>query len=65
MIDRLGSLGTPGTALPVSPARVAPAEGERSFKDILSESIENVNKLQREADGVLARHGLLAGVSAG
>jgi flagellar hook-basal body complex protein FliE len=56
MIERLGSVGTPGTALPVTPVRVAPAEGERSFKEILQDSIENVNRLQREADGVLAKH---------
>lgn len=29
---------------------VSGAEGERSFKDILSESIENVNQLQKDAD---------------
>jgi flagellar hook-basal body complex protein FliE len=57
MIDRLGSVGPAGAPLlpPQAPA-VGPAEGERSFKDILKDSIENVNRLQREADGVLARH---------
>jgi flagellar hook-basal body complex protein FliE len=57
MIERLGGLGAPGTAaIPSSTPRVAPAEGERSFKDILTDSIQNVNQLQREADGVLAKH---------
>jgi flagellar hook-basal body complex protein FliE len=57
MIDRLGGLGAPGAAsLPSAAPRVAPAEGERSFKEILQDSIENVNRLQREADGVLAKH---------
>ena len=30
-------------------ARVAPVEGERSFKEILQTSIEDVNRLQEEA----------------
>ncbi len=32
-----------------------PAEGERSFKEILKSSIEDVNRLQQEADQVLEK----------
>jgi len=57
MIERLGAAGSMGTpSISPSAPRVAPAEGERSFKEILKDSIENVNRLQRDADGVLARH---------
>jgi len=57
MIDGIGSLGaTPGSFAsgPVrSPERV---DGERSFKEILKDSIENVNRLQKEADGMLEKY---------
>ena len=43
---------------PVGPGpagKTGPVEGERSFQEILKESIENVNKLQLEADQVLEK----------
>ena len=36
-------------------AKSGPAEGERSFKEILQDSIASVNRLQQEADQVLAK----------
>ena len=45
-----GPLG-PGPAA----AQSGPAEGERSFKEILQDSIASVNKLQQEADQVLEK----------
>jgi flagellar hook-basal body complex protein FliE len=40
---------------PVPPGQTGPAEGERSFKEILQDSIDRVNKLQVEADQVLEK----------
>src|SRR5262245_18598769 len=57
MMDGIRPLGpTPGAAgvgAFRAPERV---EGERSFKDILKDSIESVNRLQKEADGVLEKY---------
>ena len=46
MIERLGAAGSMGTPS-ISPTVpwVALAEGERSFKEILKDSIQNVNRL--------------------
>jgi flagellar hook-basal body complex protein FliE len=46
----IGPLGGPG-----QPGKAELAEGERSFKDILQDSIENVNRLQKEADVMLEK----------
>ena len=40
------------------PARPDAVEGDRSFKDMLKDSIESVNKLQQEADQVLEQYAL-------
>ncbi len=57
MIDGIGPLGParlPAGATPLGrPDRV---EGERSFKEILKDSIESVNHLQLEADRVLEQY---------
>ena len=45
--------GQPGEiGKPLSPS---PAPGEKSFKDILSESIDHVNQLQKDADLTLEK----------
>ncbi|GEM_PF-1304232 len=56
MVDKIGS-ATPGTPAsgPTPPSKSAPTEGERSFKEILKESIESVNQLQQEADLTLEK----------
>lgn len=56
MVDKISgpTPGTPATG-PTPPSKPAPAEGERSFKDILKESIESVNKLQADADLTLEK----------
>ena len=36
--------------------KAAPVEGERAFKDILKESIDSVNSLQKEADVMLEKY---------
>ena len=41
---------------PQAPASTPPAEGERSFKTILKDSIQSVNQLQVQADQVLERY---------
>ncbi|HYE99368.1 MAG TPA: flagellar hook-basal body complex protein FliE [Planctomycetota bacterium] len=53
-VNGLSPLQAPSTTGPA--ARIAPVEGERSFKEILQTSIEDVNRLQKEADGVLAQY---------
>jgi flagellar hook-basal body complex protein FliE len=59
MIDGLGPLGPmpapPGAGPVRTPERV---EGGRTFKEILKDSIESVNRLQKEADGVLEKYSL-------
>ena len=46
-VGPIGPLKGPNPAQPPQPGRV---EGERSFQDILKESIDQVNNLQKEAD---------------
>jgi flagellar hook-basal body complex protein FliE len=44
---------------PVAPGlapKAAPVEGERSFKEILQDSLGSVNQLQKEADQVLEKY---------
>lgn len=57
MMDGIGAVGPlRGPVGPVGPSKAgaaAPAEGERSFKTILKDSIQDVNRLQVEADQVL------------
>src|SRR5689334_12622820 len=57
MIDKIGGLGPlrggAGPGLAAKPGRV---EGERSFKEILQDSIQSVNQLQKEADQVLEKY---------
>jgi len=38
------------------PASAEPAPGERSFRDILRESLDKVNELQLDADQILERY---------
>ncbi len=57
MIDNIGGLGAlRGPVAPQTTAKTAPAEGERSFKEILQDSIQSVNQLQKEADQVLEKY---------
>jgi flagellar hook-basal body complex protein FliE len=59
MVDglNLGGLGgLKGPAPAPSQAPAGPAEGERSFKEILQDSLASVNRLQAEADQVLAKY---------
>ena len=50
-VGPIGPLTGPGQA-----GKAELAEGERSFKDILQDSIENVNRLQKEADVMLEKY---------
>jgi flagellar hook-basal body complex protein FliE len=57
MIDKIGGLGPlRGAVGPGLAAKPAPVEGERSFKEILQDSIQSVNQLQKEADQVLEKY---------
>lgn len=57
MIDNIGGLGPlRGPVAPSTTTKTAPAEGERSFKEILQDSIQSVNQLQKEADQVLEKY---------
>ena len=57
MIENVGGLGAlRGPVAPGIAAKAQPAEGERSFKEILQESIQSVNDLQKEADQVLEKY---------
>jgi flagellar hook-basal body complex protein FliE len=57
MIDNIGGPGSlRGPLAPGIATRPAPAEGERSFKEILQDSLESVNQLQKEADQVLEKY---------
>lgn len=56
MVENVSPLGPlKGPAGPATPAPTGPAEGERSFKEILQDSIDNVNSLQQEADKMLEK----------
>ena len=60
MAENIGAVGPlRGPARPtgpMAPLGTPPAEGERSFKTILKDSIHSVNQLQVEADQVLERY---------
>jgi flagellar hook-basal body complex protein FliE len=56
MIEGIGPLGPArGPAGAASLGGAGKVEGERSFKEILQDSIESVNHLQGEADRVLEK----------
>lgn len=56
MIDGIGSLGPlRGASAPAPSVRPETVEGDRSFKEILKDSIDGVNRLQAEADRVLEK----------
>jgi flagellar hook-basal body complex protein FliE len=57
MIDKIGGLGPlRGPVGPGLVAKPAPVEGERSFKEILQDSIQSVDQLQKDADQVLEKY---------
>jgi len=57
MIENIGGLGPlRGAVAPGTATKAAPAEGERSFKEILQDSIQSVDQLQKEADQVLEKY---------
>ena len=56
-MDGIGGLGPlRGPLAPGIATKPAPAEGERSFKEILQDSLQSVNQLQKEADQVLEKY---------
>lgn len=58
MVDGVG-MNPAGPIGPLGPGglkKAEPAEGERAFSDILKDSIENVNRLQSEADVMLEKY---------
>src|SRR5258706_15836693 len=56
MIENVGGLGAlRGTVAPGLAPKAAPAEGERSFKEILQDSLSSVNQMQKDADQVLEK----------
>lgn len=58
MVDGVGMnpAGPVGPIGPLKTGKTEPAEGERAFSDILKDSIENVNRLQKEADVMLEKY---------
>ncbi len=53
MVENVSPLGpVKGPSAPLSAGRAEGIEGERSFKDILEESIRSVDQLQKDADVV-------------
>ena len=57
MIENIGGLGPlRGPVAPGIATKPAPAEGERSFKEILQDSLQSVNQLQKDADQVLEKY---------
>ncbi len=50
-VGPVGPMKGPGQA-----GKAELGEGERAFKDILQDSIENVNRLQKEADVMLEKY---------
>ena len=58
MVDGVGMnpAGPIGPLGPGSLKKAEPAEGGRAFSDILKDSIENVNRLQSEADVMLEKY---------
>ncbi len=53
MVENVGPVAPGGG--PLAPKGPAPAAGERSFKEILQDSIDSVSKLQQEADLTLEK----------
>ena len=53
MVENISPL-TPGQR-PTNPQKPLPTEGERSFKDILQDSLDSVNKMQADADLTLEK----------
>ena len=57
MVENVSPLGPlKGPTGPGTPGKLEPKEGERSFKEILQNSILSVNKLQQEADLMVEKH---------
>ena len=57
MIEGIGGPGAlKGPLAPAAAPKAAPAEGERSFKEILQDSLSSVNQLQKDADLVLEKY---------
>ncbi|HZE96526.1 MAG TPA: flagellar hook-basal body complex protein FliE [Planctomycetota bacterium] len=57
MIESIGGLGAlKGPVAPGIAPKAAPVEGERSFKEILQDSLSSVNQLQKEADQVMEKY---------
>ena len=57
MIDGIGGLSpVRGPVGPGLTTKAAPVEGERSFKEILQDSLKSVDQLQKEADQVLEKY---------
>ena len=57
MLENVNNAGpVKGPSGPGPAPQSEPAEGERSFKEILQDSIASVNKLQQEADQVLEKY---------
>jgi flagellar hook-basal body complex protein FliE len=57
MIQNIGGLGPlKGPVAPGLTPKAAPVEGERSFKEILQDSLGSVNQLQKDADQVLEKY---------
>lgn len=57
MIQNIGGLGpVKGPIAPGLTPKAAPVEGERSFKEILQDSLGSVNQLQKDADQVLEKY---------
>jgi len=53
MPDPLGLIGQSGGVQPQPTPRADGAQGQGNFKDVLMDSIEQVNKLQQEADSAI------------
>ncbi|HLY09715.1 MAG TPA: flagellar hook-basal body complex protein FliE [Planctomycetota bacterium] len=57
MIDNVGGPGSlRGPVAPALAPKPAAVEGERSFKEILQDSLSSVNQLQKDADQVLEKY---------
>jgi flagellar hook-basal body complex protein FliE len=57
MIENVGGLGPlRGPVAPGPAPKSASVEGERSFKEILQDSLSSVNQLQKDADQVLEKY---------
>jgi flagellar hook-basal body complex protein FliE len=57
MIEGIGGLGpVRGPIGPGVSTKPAPVEGERSFKEILQDSLKSVDQLQKDADQVLEKY---------